>query len=86
MINFDDGRLEIKSKDVGEELAFMLTCIKAAIPKEDFAAAIVTALCTELPKDHIRKVTPDENLTQILKEMERRRASKNKSNKHTKKG
>ena len=84
MIRFDDDGLEIKSSEPGLELSNMLAILKAVIPKEDFATAIVAALCAEIPKEFIQERKQDETVTQILKEMERRRASKNKgtANKH----
>ena len=83
MIRFDEDGLEIKSRDPGLELANMLAILKTIIPREDFSAAIVAALCSDITKEHLIDHKQDETVTQLLKEMEKRRASKNKRNKHS---
>lgn len=48
--------------------------------------AIVTALCSDIPDDCPKYHKQDENVTQILKEMEKRRAQKNKGSANKRKG
>lgn len=83
MIRFDDRGLEIKSEDAVAEISFMIALLKKIIPKEEFTLAIVTALCSDIPDDCPAYRKQDENVTKILKEMEKRRAQKNKGNKHS---
>ena len=87
MIKYDNGHLELLTSDAGEELMELLLMMKGALPKQEFLKAVTVALMWEVPEGAVRKMKEEtvrepkinKNINELLNELERRRASKNKS-------
>lgn len=86
MIKYDNGHLELLTSDAGEELFELLVMMKGALSKQEFSKAVALSLMCEVPEGVVRKEKEEKvrepkinkNINELLKEMERRRASKNK--------